>query len=36
MKICFPVAAEQGLESTVYDHFGSARNLWWLTAKLAS
>ncbi|MGB4599341.1 MAG: NifB/NifX family molybdenum-iron cluster-binding protein [Trichlorobacter sp.] len=25
MKICFPVAAEQGLESTVYDHFGSAR-----------
>lgn len=25
MKICFPVVAEQGLDSTVYDHFGSAR-----------
>lgn len=25
MKICFPVAAAQGVESTVYDHFGSAR-----------
>lgn len=24
MKICFPVAAEQGLDSKVYDHFGSA------------
>ncbi len=25
MKICFPVVAEEGLESRVYDHFGSAR-----------
>lgn len=24
MKICFPVAEEQGLESAVYAHFGSA------------
>lgn len=24
MKICFPVAKEQGLDSTVYSHFGSA------------
>ena len=25
MKICFPVTANQGLESRVFDHFGSAR-----------
>lgn len=25
MKICFPVKEAQGLESTLYDHFGSAR-----------
>lgn len=25
MKICFPVTANQGLESKVFDHFGSAQ-----------
>ena len=24
MKICFPVTADEGLESAVYSHFGSA------------
>lgn len=24
MKLCFPVTKNEGLESTVYDHFGSA------------
>ena len=24
MKLCFPVAADQGLDSTIYNHFGSA------------
>lgn len=24
MKICFPVASDKGVESKVYDHFGSA------------
>lgn len=24
MKICFPIVTDQGLDSTVYDHFGSA------------
>ncbi len=24
MKICFPVQTDQGMESTVYNHFGSA------------
>ncbi len=24
MKLCFPVAADQGMESMVYGHFGSA------------
>lgn len=25
MKLCFPVASDNGLASAVYDHFGSAR-----------
>lgn len=24
MKVCFPVQHDEGMESTVYDHFGSA------------
>ncbi len=24
MKVCFPIAKDEGMNSTVYDHFGSA------------